>query len=90
MIPKLESAQYVLDYTIHIKFADGTEADADLRNELWGEVFESLNDPEEFRRFQLDKELNTVSWASGADLAPEFLYDMAAQQAARLGISKEV
>ena len=81
MIPKLESAEYVEGHTIHVTFADGTEGDIDLETELWGEVFEPLKDLDVFRRFQLDKELNTVTWPSGADFAPEFLYEKAAQQA---------
>ena len=80
MIPKLESAEYIEGHTIHVKFADGTEADLDLKDEIWGEVFEPLKDPEAFGRFKLDEELNTLTWPSGADFAPEFLYEKAAQQ----------
>lgn len=79
MTPKLESAQYVSRYTIRVRFADGIEGDVDLEGELWGEVFEPLKDVEVFRRFRLDAELNTVTWPSGADLAPEFLYEKAEQ-----------
>ncbi len=82
MIPKLESAKHVEGHTIHVRFADGTEADIDLATEIWGEVFEPLKDPDVFRQFKLDEELNTVTWPSGADLAPEFLYEKAAHQAA--------
>ncbi len=77
MVPKLENARYVRDYTIRVKFSDGIEGDIDLSGELWGEVFEPLKDSEVFRAFRLDKELNTVSWPTGADLAPEFLYEQA-------------
>ena len=82
MIPKLESAEYVGAYTLRIRFADGTEADVDLESELWGEVFEPLKDRDVFRSFRLDDELNTVTWPSGADLAPEFLYERARAGAA--------
>ncbi len=81
MIPRLESAEYVEGHTIRVKFADGTEGEIDLKAEIWGEVFEPLKDPNVFRQFELDKELNTVTWPSGADFAPEFLYEKAAQQA---------
>jgi hypothetical protein len=64
-----------------VRFADGTNAEIDLESEIWGEVFEPLKDPEVFRRFRLDRELNTLTWPSGADLAPEFLYEKAAQRA---------
>lgn len=80
IVPKLESAKYVGGYTIRLTFEDGTEGAVDLKDELWGEVFEPLKDAEIFRRFQLDNELNTVRWPTGADLAPEFLYERAAAQ----------
>lgn len=80
MIPRLESAQYVADYRIRLRFADGREGEIDLENELWGEVFEPLKDPALFRTFQVDKELNTITWPTGADLAPEYLYEKTAAQ----------
>lgn len=79
MIPKLRSAVYVGGYTIHVRFADGTESDVDLESEIWGDVFEPLEDAEVFRTFVLDEGLNTITWPSGADLAPEFLYEKAAR-----------
>ncbi len=85
MIPKLEAVDYAGEYTIHVRFADGTEATLDLAAELWGAVFEPLRDLRVFRRLRFDRELNTVTWPTGADLAPEFLYERAgAQQAARV------
>lgn len=77
MTPQIESATYRGTYVIRLRFADGVEADVDLRAELWGEVFEPLQDVESFRRFTLDRDLNTVRWPTGADLAPEFLYERA-------------
>ena len=74
MIPKLEAAEYVTGHVLHLRFDDGLEGDVDLEDEMWGEVFEPLKEPEAFRRFELDRELNTVTWVTGADLAPEFLY----------------
>ena len=66
MIPRLESAEYVTGYAIRVRFADGTEGVVDLKDELWGEVFEPLKDPMVFRGFEFDRELNTVTWPSGA------------------------
>jgi hypothetical protein len=80
MIPKLESAEYVADYRIRLRFADGREGEIDLAGELWGEVFEPLKDTSLFRRFRLDTELNTIEWETGADLAPEYLYEKVTAQ----------
>ena len=82
MIPQLESAEYVAGHAIRFRFTDGTEGVVDLEEELWGEVFEPLKDRATFRSFRLDPELNTVTWPSGADLAPEFIYEKTAAQQA--------
>jgi hypothetical protein len=82
MIPRLESAEYVGGHAIRFRFADGTEGVVDLEDELWGEVFEPLRDTAIFRNFRLDIELNTVNWSTGADFAPEFLYEKTAAQQA--------
>ncbi len=86
MVPKLESAEYVAAYRIRVRFADGCQGEIDLAEELWGEVFEPLKDASVFRRFRIDTELNTITWETGADLAPEYLYEkVAAQPAATAG-----
>ena len=74
MIPKLEAVTYVDGYKIHVRFEDGAEGEIDILEELWGEVFVPLRDLGRFRRLRLDKKRNTVTWPSGADLAPEWLY----------------
>ncbi len=74
LTPKLIEAKYVKNYTIFVRFEDGTEGEIDFSNEFVGEVFEPLKDKEFFRRFRLNSELNTIVWPNGADFAPEFLY----------------
>lgn len=75
MIPEVVAAQYEHDFTIHIRFADGTEGDVDLADELYGEVFEPLKDVNVFKTFSVHPEFRTLCWPNGADLAPEFLYE---------------
>jgi hypothetical protein len=74
MIPKVLAARHVDRFVIHIRFSDGTEGDVDLSEELYGKVFEPLNDPTYFRQFTVHPELHTLTWPNGADFAPEFLY----------------
>ena len=80
MTPRLARAQYVQEYKIRLTFDDGREGIIDLEGELWGEVFEPLKDTEVFRRFRVDRELDTIVWSTGADLAPEFLYERVAPE----------
>jgi len=75
MILHIVDAKYERDYVLWLKFNDGAEGFVDLADELYGEVFDPLKDPDHFRAFRVDSELGTVVWDSGADLAPEFLYE---------------
>lgn len=69
-------AKHISGYVVRIKFRDGTEGEIDLGPELVGPVFESLRDPEQFKDFRVDPEFHTLVWPSGADFAPEFLYQL--------------
>ena len=80
MTPKIVFAEYVDEYRVRLRFQDGAEAEIDLKDELWGEVFEPLKDPAVFRGFCLNEELNTLTWSTGADFSPEFLYEQVAAQ----------
>jgi hypothetical protein len=75
MIPQVKTARYIKDYTIHVLFADGAEGEVDLRDELYGEIFEPLKDKAFFSRVTVHPEFHTLCWPNGADVAPEFLYD---------------
>ena len=74
MIPRVTEARYVENYTIWLKFNDGSEGEVDLKDELWGPMFESLRDLSRFRNFSVHPELHTVVWDNGADFSPEFLH----------------
>ena len=68
-------ATLVRDFVLHLRFADGTEGDVDLEQDLEGEVFLPLKDQAYFKKFTVHSELHTVVWPNGADFAPEFLYE---------------
>ena len=80
-VPKLLRATYEESYRIRLRFEDGTEGVVDLESQLWGKVFEPLRDRKIFSQFRLDEELQTITWPTGADLAPEFLYEEARKAA---------
>lgn len=65
--------------SLRVWFDDGCVKDIDLVNELWGEVFEPLRDPEFFKQVFVNRETGTVEWPNGADLAPTFLYEKGAE-----------
>ena len=73
MIPKVIEARHIEKYTIWVKFNDGSEGEIDLKEELWGPIFEPLKDINLFRNFSVNPDLHTITWENGADFSPEFL-----------------
>jgi hypothetical protein len=75
MILHVLEAEYRHDFVIWLSFNDGSAGEVNLEGSLHGEVFRPLKDLENFKRFRVDVELNTIVWENGADLTPEFLHD---------------
>lgn len=67
-------AIYQQDFQIKLKFNDGTEGIVNLENKLKGPIFEPLKSKDYFKKFKLNSW--TLEWPNGADLAPEFLYEL--------------
>ncbi len=67
-------AEYVKDYIISVTFNDGVHKLIDLKDHLKEGVFIPLRDKEYFKRFKLSDW--SIEWENGADLAPEYLYNL--------------
>ena len=75
---RVTDARHVRDFVVWIRFNDGTNGEVDLSDELYGQVFEPLRDPDFFAKFKVDPEVHTLTWPNGADFAPEFLHQKVA------------
>lgn len=71
-MPRLTSVQALPTYRLSVEFDDGACGIVDLSEDLFGPMFEPLNDPEFFAKVQLDGRAPT--WPNGADVAPDALY----------------
>jgi hypothetical protein len=67
--------KYLKDYQVRLGFNDGKIKDLDLKDELYGEIFEPLQDVEFFKQVYVNTDTGTIEWPNGADFAPEFLYE---------------
>ncbi|MBU0568072.1 DUF2442 domain-containing protein [bacterium] len=74
MILHVTDAKYLDGHKVEVAFNDGRKGIADLSEVLRGPVFQPLKDKSIFAQLKLDKELDTISWPNGADVAPEYLY----------------
>lgn len=72
----VRSVEHVSDYTVRLLFEDGSVRIADLASHLDGEVFEPLKDLEYFRTVQVNPDIDTIVWDNGADMSPDFLYEI--------------
>jgi hypothetical protein len=79
MIPRVVEVKPLPNCCLWVRFLDGTAGTVDLSQELWGPMFEPLANHEVFNQVRVDREIETVVWPNGADLAPEFLYRVAQQ-----------
>ncbi len=71
---RVVDVDYIKDYKLLLKFSDGVVKKVDLRPYLTGSVFGELLDLNRFIQYGLTHV--TIEWANGADLAPEFLYEI--------------
>lgn len=67
---------YLEDYKLRLEFSDGVVKDVDLKDELYGEVFEPLKDIKFFKQVAVNSDISTIEWPNSADFAPEFLYEI--------------
>lgn len=70
----ITEAVYKDEFRVFLKFNDGKSGIVDLIDKLEGHIFEPLKDKTFFKNFKLNTW--TLEWPNGADLAPEFLYDL--------------
>ena len=68
------AVEVVGEHRLRLSFEDGIDGEVDLSGWKWRGVFEPLADPAYFRQVVLDRELGTVVWPNGADIAPESLH----------------
>ena len=62
-------------YRLWVRFSDGSEGEVHLKDFVFADarpIVSALRDPAAFSAIRVD--LDTVVWANGFDLAPEYLY----------------
>lgn len=67
-------AKHIENFKIHFEFNDGISGIIDLKDHLDKPIFQELKSIEYFKHFQLGSW--TIEWPNGADIAPEFLYNL--------------
>ena len=72
----VEDVKYLSEYRLLLSFKDGSLREVDLKTHLDGEVFKPLQDIANFKKVRVNPELDTIVWSNGADMSPDFLYEI--------------
>lgn len=71
------------DYILYIRFEDGLVGEIDLSKLIPFEgIFSDFKKHSYFATVRVDKDLGTIVWDNGADIAPDYLYSILAKQVA--------
>ena len=80
MIIHITKVQVVGSHSLVLTFDNGVQKRVNLRQELYGPIFEPLRDPSYFAKAYVDPDSRTVAWPNGADFAPDFLYQLESEE----------
>jgi len=70
------SVEYESGFKLRLHFEDDSVKIVDLESYLEGEMFEPLRDLKLFCTAHLNRDVDTVVWDNGADMSPDFLYEI--------------
>lgn len=80
MIIHITKVKVVGSHSLVLTFDNGIQKRVNLRQELYGPIFEPLRDPSYFAKAYVDPDSRTVAWPNGADFAPDFLYQLESEE----------
>ena len=83
LVPVVVGVAVVGEFRLRLLFDDGTVGDVDFSSRQWNGVLAPLRDPAYFAKVRVDPEAGTIVWPNGTDMAPEPLYEEAAQHPLR-------
>lgn len=82
LICRITSFERIGAYTLRIQFDDGLCRTIDFEPILEGELFGPLQDQAVFAQVELDPEVHTLVWPTGADFDPAILHEWPQHEAA--------
>ena len=74
MFPKLLEIKPLANYTLWLKYDDGTVGEVDLTELTEKGVFKKIKDKTFFKQVYIDKETDAVAWNEDLDLCPDSLF----------------
>ena len=71
---RVKEVEVLTDYSLRIRFSDGTDKNIDFEPVLRGDIYGPLKDKSLFAQVSVDAEVGTLVWPNGADYDSSMLY----------------
>ncbi len=88
-IYRVTSFENVAPFMLRVSFDDNTSQTINFRPVLAGDLYRPLRDLTLFNQVQIDSEVHTLVWPSGADFDPETLHDWPKYEAALIARARQ-
>lgn len=72
----VKHVKYIEGYKLAITFENNKMKLVDLSNHVGNGIFKKLKDITYFKTVKFDADLDTIVWDNGADISPDFLYEI--------------
>lgn len=83
MLFDIIEVKVVKNYTLYIRFENGVSGEIDISKVVPFEgIFSKFKDLSYFATVKVHKELGTIVWDNGADLAPDYIYSIVSGEVA--------
>jgi hypothetical protein len=77
MLNDIIDVKVIKDYIINILFENGIEGKIDISEIIpFQGIFAKLKDKKYFATVHVNKDLGTIVWDNGADISPNYLYEI--------------
>ena len=72
----VKNVRYLEGYQLAITFENNITKIVDLNGHLEKGIFKPLKNISYFKTVRVDEDLDTIVWDNGADISPNFLYEI--------------
>jgi hypothetical protein len=80
----VKKVKYLGDFKLRLTFNGNEVKVVDLKPHLEGDIFRPLKNVNYFKKVKVNPDIETIVWANGADLCPDFLYEIGVAESASL------
>lgn len=79
----VKQVKYISEYKLFITFENNLRKIVNLEGHLEKGIFKPLKNLSYFKTVRVDQDLDTIVWDNGADISPDFLYEIGIEETSK-------